>query len=152
MIGVRQLVGDGGAVQRGKGHGLHGDELDFAGESPARICATRHPVDVLEDGGRGQLLICAIQRRRRRRRTWRGAEEQRRLGKAVWDECMCFEKNTFEILCDKSPRNGENKPNPKLQTDIKHTAAEGGLAGGLGGTQRREKKLLTNSVLSCKPP
>lgn len=51
LIGVRQFVIDGCAVQRWKGHGLHGDQLDFAGESPARICATRHPVDVFKDGG-----------------------------------------------------------------------------------------------------
>lgn len=51
LIGVREFVVDGGAMQRWKGHGLHGDELDFAGESPAGICTTRHPVHVFKDGG-----------------------------------------------------------------------------------------------------
>lgn len=64
LIGVGQFVIDGGAVQRWEGHGLHGDQLDLAGESPARVRAARHPVDVFEDGGRGQLLVGAVDRRR----------------------------------------------------------------------------------------
>lgn len=63
LVGVAQLA-IGGAVQRRDSHGLHGDKLDFVGEPLAGICTPRHPVNVLEDGGRGQLLACAAQWRR----------------------------------------------------------------------------------------
>lgn len=64
LVWVGQFAVDGGAAQWGEGHGLHGDELDFVGEPSACICCARHPIDVFKDGGRGQLLVCAIHRRR----------------------------------------------------------------------------------------
>lgn len=51
LVGVRQFAIDWRAVQRWDRHGLHGNELDFVRESPARICGTRHPVNMFKDGG-----------------------------------------------------------------------------------------------------
>lgn len=51
LIGVRQFVVDRCAMQRWEGHGLHGNKLDFVGESPACIGTARHPVNVFKDGG-----------------------------------------------------------------------------------------------------
>lgn len=51
LVGVRQFAIDGWAVQWWDRHGLHGDKLDFVGESPARVCGTRHPIDMFKDGG-----------------------------------------------------------------------------------------------------
>lgn len=48
---VGQFAVDGGAVQRGDGHRLHGDELDFVRKSPACVCGPRHPIDMFKDGG-----------------------------------------------------------------------------------------------------
>ncbi len=63
LVGVGQFAVDWGTVQWWDGHGLHGDKLDFVGESPACICGPRHPIDVFKDGGRGQL-VCAVHRGR----------------------------------------------------------------------------------------
>lgn len=51
LTGVGEFAIDGCAVQRWDRHGLHGDKLDFVGESPACICAARHSINMFKDGG-----------------------------------------------------------------------------------------------------
>ena len=58
-VGVlRYFSVDGWSEERGEGHGLHGDELDLVGKSPACLRGAGHAVDVLEDGRSGGQLLC----------------------------------------------------------------------------------------------
>lgn len=88
LVGVWQFAIDGRAVQRWDRHGLHGNELDFVGEPPARVCGARHPIDMFKDGGRGQMFICAIHRWRTwgRRETSKNSEWSYYRSDCYWDD------------------------------------------------------------------
>lgn len=57
FVGFCHSVGQDGVVDWRCGDGLHGDQLDLTGDPPAGLGGARDPVHVLEDGGRGVLLV-----------------------------------------------------------------------------------------------